>query len=126
MSVHPLSIQIIHQPENAVTISVSFAARTQVGDPAFNLTIPKIVNDIVSKSYALETFSRINDDKTHDVSYYNPNFYSSIEDHGTTHVSVVDKEGMAVGITSTINLVFGSKVTDRDTGVLFNDEMVSF
>lgn len=30
---------------------------------------------------------------------------------------------MAVAITSTVNLVFGSQVMDPVTGVLFNDEV---
>lgn len=30
---------------------------------------------------------------------------------------------MAVSITSTVNLVFGSRIVDTVTGVLFNDEV---
>ena len=40
-----------------------------------------------------------------------------------SHTSVLDKNGMAVAITSTVNLVFGSQVMDRTTGVLLNDEV---
>ena len=40
-----------------------------------------------------------------------------------SHTSVVDKDGMAVAITSTVNLVFGSQVMDRTTGILLNDEV---
>ena len=32
---------------------------------------------------------------------------------------------MAVALTSTVNLIFGSQVLDSETGILFNDE-VSF
>lgn len=39
---------------------------------------------------------------------------------------MVDKNGMAVALTSTVNLVFGSRVLDSDTGILLNDEMDDF
>ena len=42
-----------------------------------------------------------------------------------SHISIVDKDGMAVAITSTVNLIFGSQVLDPVTGVLFNDEVGS-
>jgi gamma-glutamyltranspeptidase / glutathione hydrolase / leukotriene-C4 hydrolase len=38
----------------------------------------------------------------------------------------VDKNGMAVAITSTVNLIFGSQVLDPETGVILNDEMDDF
>jgi gamma-glutamyltranspeptidase len=40
-----------------------------------------------------------------------------------SHTSIVDASGMAVAITSTVNLVFGSQVIDTVTGVLFNNEV---
>jgi len=52
--------------------------------------------------------------------------YDVMEDHGNTHTSVVDSEGMAVGITSTVNLPFGSHVLDAQTGVILNCEMDDF
>lgn len=42
---------------------------------------------------------------------------------GQSHVSVVDKDGMAVALTTTVNLVFGSQVLDPETGILLNDEV---
>jgi gamma-glutamyltranspeptidase/glutathione hydrolase len=48
------------------------------------------------------------------------------EDAGTSHLSVMDSEGNAVAITQTINLLFGSLVTARGTGIVLNNEMDDF
>ncbi len=42
-----------------------------------------------------------------------------------SHSSIVDKDGMAVALTTTVNLVFGSAVLDPITGVILNDEVES-
>lgn len=47
-------------------------------------------------------------------------------DHGTTHISIIDENEMAVSLTSTINLIFGSQLMDPETGVIFNDQMDDF
>lgn len=41
------------------------------------------------------------------------------------HVSVLGADGVAVSLTSTVNLLFGAQVMDRATGIILNDEMVS-
>ncbi len=40
-------------------------------------------------------------------------------DHGTTHISVLDKDGNAVALTSTVNTYFGSKILSPSTGRSF-------
>ena len=48
------------------------------------------------------------------------------EPHHTTHYSVVDAEGNAVSVTTTLNDGFGSRVTADGLGFLLNDEMDDF
>ena len=48
------------------------------------------------------------------------------ESNHTTHYSVIDAEGNAVAVTTTINDWFGSRVTADGLGFLLNDEMDDF
>ena len=49
-----------------------------------------------------------------------------VEPNHTTHYSVVDPDGNAVAVTTTLNESFGSKVTVEGLGFLLNDEMDDF
>jgi gamma-glutamyltranspeptidase/glutathione hydrolase/leukotriene-C4 hydrolase len=71
------------------------------------------------------TIILITQDRTHELAYYHPHFDIK-EDHGTTHISVIDQWGSAISITSTVNLLFGSQVMDESTGIIMNDEMDDF
>jgi gamma-glutamyltranspeptidase/glutathione hydrolase len=48
------------------------------------------------------------------------------EPQNTTHYSVVDPAGNAVAVTTTLNDIFGSRVTAEGLGFLLNDEMDDF
>jgi gamma-glutamyltranspeptidase/glutathione hydrolase len=48
------------------------------------------------------------------------------KDAGTTHLSVIDREGNAVALTTTVNLGFGAHLVAGKTGILLNDEMDDF
>jgi gamma-glutamyltranspeptidase / glutathione hydrolase len=48
------------------------------------------------------------------------------EPENTTHYSVVDSEGNAVAVTTTLNDSFGSRATAEGLGFLLNDEMDDF
>jgi gamma-glutamyltranspeptidase / glutathione hydrolase len=48
------------------------------------------------------------------------------EPQNTTHYSVVDADGNAVAVTTTLNDSFGSRVTAEGLGFLLNDEMDDF
>ncbi|GBE81194.1 Gamma-glutamyltranspeptidase 1 [Sparassis crispa] len=101
-----------------------FAARTKVSDPTSADDLDRM-SEIPTKKFGQEIFGNITDAQTHSPEYYNP-VYDVVVDHGTSHSSIVDKNGMAVALTSTVNLVFGSQVMDPITGVILNDEMDDF
>lgn len=45
---------------------------------------------------------------------------------GTSHLSVADASGLAITLTSTINLLFGSYIMVPETGIIMNNEMNDF
>jgi gamma-glutamyltranspeptidase/glutathione hydrolase len=55
-----------------------------------------------------------------------PQPQSAAEPEHTTHYSVVDPDGNAVAVTTTLNDSFGSRVTAEGLGFLLNDEMDDF
>jgi gamma-glutamyltranspeptidase/glutathione hydrolase len=55
-----------------------------------------------------------------------PQLHAFHEGPHTTHYSVLDAEGNAVAVTTTINDWFGSRVTADGLGFLLNDEMDDF
>ncbi|GFR51229.1 hypothetical protein Agub_g13604 [Astrephomene gubernaculifera] len=75
--------------------------------------------------------SRINDSSILPLSQYggrwNPELTGVVPaDSGTSHMAVVDGEGNAVSLTSSVNTAFGSNVMSRSTGILFNNQMDDF
>ncbi len=51
---------------------------------------------------------------------------SQPHDHGTSNLCVVDEAGNVVALTTTINTVFGAKMTVPKLGIILNDEMDDF
>lgn len=46
--------------------------------------------------------------------------------HGTSHIVTADASGMAISLTTTVNLLFGSQLVVPETGVIMNNEMNDF
>ncbi|KAI1794183.1 gamma-glutamyltranspeptidase [Ganoderma leucocontextum] len=115
---------VLNAHRSVEAMKFGFAARTWIGDPAFHNNLSR-VHEIPTKEYSDKIFPSITDESTHTPEYYNP-MYDVVVDHGTSHSSVVDKNGMAVSLTTTVNLIFGSAVMDPVTGVILNDEMDDF
>lgn len=47
-------------------------------------------------------------------------------DKHTTHLSVIDKDGNAAALTTTLNYAFGSCLVAKGTGILLNDQLDDF
>jgi len=56
---------------------------------------------------------------------FNP-LVSTPDDHGTSHISIIDAQRNAVSLTTTVNTGFGSGVTSESTGLLLNNQMDDF
>jgi len=62
-------------------------------------------------------------DTSHNVAYYNPSGLEVLETPGTSHIVTADASGMALTLTTTVNLLFGSGIMVPETGIIINDEM---
>ncbi|XP_071501290.1 glutathione hydrolase 1 proenzyme-like [Diadema antillarum] len=102
----------------------AYAKRSALGDESF-VDVTELVANMTSQTYADGLRARINDDRTYNYTYYDPEF-EIVNDGGTAHISIVDQEGNAASVTSTINTYFGSKVRGNVTGIIFNNEMDDF
>jgi gamma-glutamyltranspeptidase/glutathione hydrolase len=104
-----------------------------LGDPDYN-HIP--VAELTSKSYAAAWRASIDPRAaTPSTTLQRPQGFlppapktagHRAESQDTTHYSVVDSEGNAVSVTTTLNNSFGSHVTSGTLGFLLNDEMDDF
>jgi gamma-glutamyltranspeptidase/glutathione hydrolase len=91
-----------------------------LGDPAF---VEMPIDRLLSKSYAAEQRRTIDLDRATASTSLEPGVAEG--DH-TTHYSVVDADGTAVSVTTTINGGYGSGVTVAGAGFLLNNEMDDF
>ena len=109
-----------------------------MGDPDFS-KIP--VAELIDKKYGAAWRDSIEaDHASASKELKRPAIFSALEQYAaahpeptanhesphTTHYSVVDAEGNAVAVTTTINDWFGSRVTAEGLGFLLNDEMDDF
>ncbi|KAF8213404.1 gamma-glutamyltranspeptidase [Mycena galopus ATCC 62051] len=103
----------------------AYGQRTQYGDPAFTANVTELQQYYLTPAAVEDVRSKILDNQTFPVTYYDPSNYTPLDDHGTSHMAVIDQEGMAVSLTTTVNLYWGSQVMTTD-GVILNDEMDDF
>jgi gamma-glutamyltranspeptidase / glutathione hydrolase / leukotriene-C4 hydrolase len=101
------------------------ARRGEFADPDFMENWRELVGEVTSKSSAKAISDLIDAGRTLPGEAYSMKKIPT-EDHGTTHVNVVDEDGMLVLLTTTINLEFGAKFMDPETGIIFNNEIDDF
>jgi gamma-glutamyltranspeptidase/glutathione hydrolase len=96
---------------------------TYLGDPDF-YNVP--ADMLLDPAYNDERFSDIKKSKktpSQDVKEGEVEIIESVE---TTHYSIVDKDGNAVSITTTLNGYYGCKVMVKGAGFFLNNEMDDF
>lgn len=91
-----------------------------LGDPAF---VDMPIARLLAKAYAAERRRDIEPGRATPTAAVAP---AVTEGEHTTHYSVVDAEGNAVSVTTTINSSYGSAVTVAGAGFLLNNEMDDF
>ena len=94
-----------------------------LGDPDF-VKIP--TNQLLDSTYLksrMSSFSFEKASKSADIAHGDLSFAESME---TTHYSIVDAEGNAVSVTTTLNGAYGSKVFVEELGFFMNNEMDDF
>lgn len=105
------------------TMRLAYADRARfLGDPAFT----KIPEHLATKSYARELVKKIKLDeatKSEDVA---KDIELNKEGDSTTHFSVIDKDGLAVSNTYTLEHSYGSRIVVKGAGFLLNNEMTDF
>ncbi len=70
--------------------------------------------------------AHINEARDRALHQNNPTVAPEAHDHGTSNMCVVDEAGNVVALTTTINTVFGAKMTVPKLGIILNDEMDDF
>lgn len=115
----PEYIQVLVEAERR-----AYADRNHyLGDPDFvNIPTKQLLDPVYLKS-RMSDFSFEKASKSADIGRGDIQFSESME---TTHYSIIDAEGNAVSVTTTLNGAYGSKVYIEELGFFMNNEMDDF
>jgi gamma-glutamyltranspeptidase/glutathione hydrolase len=118
-------------PATAATVHlIAEASRRAFADRNHYLGDPDVVkiptSTLISEDYAQKQRATIALQRATPSAEVRAGMGTISEGTQTTHLSVVDREGNAVALTTTINELFGSAVTITGAGFLMNDEMDDF
>ncbi|KAJ7383858.1 hypothetical protein OS493_025734 [Desmophyllum pertusum] len=98
------------------------ARETYLTDPDYSDKGDEIVREMLDPEEG-EALRKKIDHKSHPYDYYGPvNYHIDVTD-GTTHLSILDEEGNAVSLTTSINKYFGSKIRSTELGIIYNDQL---
>jgi gamma-glutamyltranspeptidase/glutathione hydrolase len=128
MEKYDLSKYQFHSPE-AVHIMIEAERRvyadraTHLGDPDFfNVPVDNLLND----RYLRSRLQSIDLNAASKSASVKAGDFTMKESEQTTHLSIVDKEGNAVSITTTLNGSYGSRTVVAGAGFILNNEMDDF
>ena len=113
----PQAVQLMVEVER-----MAFADRAEfLGDPDL-VKVP--VKKLVSQTYLAERMKDFNATKAGNSHITKAGIIPESEE--TTHISIIDNEGNAVAVTTTLNGSYGSKTLVSGAGFLLNNEMDDF
>lgn len=108
----------------AETMRRAYADRFKhIADPAFH-DVP--LAGLTSKDYAASLRQGIDLQRATESSALGPGAPKAYESDNTTHLSVMDRDGTAVALTTTLNFAFGTGIVAEGTGIFLNNEMDDF
>lgn len=122
----PLSVEAVHLFSEASRLAYADRAR-YIADPAF-VRVP--VRGLLDPAYLARRARLIGERSMGAARPGHPALaplaadVPETEHHGTSHVSIVDRNGDAVAMTTTIENAFGSRIMVR--GFLLNNELTDF
>lgn len=117
------------QADSTVRIMVEAERRvyadraSYLGDPDF-YKVP--MDELLDKKFNQERMAKVDIRKATPSSSVKASAFPGYESDETTHFSIVDKDGNAVSLTTTINGSYGSCVWVAGAGFLLNNEMDDF
>ena len=128
--VEPFDIKTLgHNTQKSIQLMVeaerrSYADRSEfLGDPDFVDVPLKILLDSLYINKKMKSFDWNKASLSSDIKPGDSYYFESDE---TTHFSIVDDQGNAVAVTTTLNGGYGSKVFVEELGVFMNNEMDDF
>lgn len=102
----------------------AFADRARyMGDADF-YKVP--VNELTGEAYLAQRMKDYDPARAGKSILVQPGTVPGYESEETTHLSVIDKDGNAVSVTTTLNNSFGSRTVIGGAGFFLNDEMDDF
>lgn len=125
---YPLEKYLPNGPEAMALITEAerraYADRNHfLGDPDF-VTIPQ--TELLDAKYLKNRMKSFDPQRATPSSEVAHGAITISESNETTHYSIVDAEGNAVAVTTTLNGAFGSKLYSDELGFFFNNEMDDF
>jgi gamma-glutamyltranspeptidase/glutathione hydrolase len=113
----PNSLRSLHLIAEAERLAFADRARF-IADPGF---VPQPVAKLISPEYLAERRKLVSPDRAMSGTKPVPPGYI---EHGTSHMTIVDRDGNAVSFTTTIEAPFGAQMMVR--GFILNNELTDF